>query len=584
MLEPFTHPYVREGLFEIVVLSIAAGLLGTWIVLRGLAFYAHAAGAVAFPGLVLADGLGFAATLGAFGAATIFAIAVGGLGLRRRAGYDSLTALVLVACLAGGVILASDVFHSGSGIETLLFGSALLIDRSDIVLAAVASGAVVLVSRALAGRWLAEGFDPDGAEALGLRSPLPDLALLLLLALSVTAALSAVGSLLVTALFVVPAATTRLWVNRLASWQLWSIALAAVEGVGGLWLSVKTNAPPGATIAVLAGGIFALAALARAAAEFRLVRTAGAMAAFAGVALLAGCGGGGGGSSQLDVVATTTQLGDFARQIGGPKVTVHQILVPNTDPHDYEPRPKDVEATADADLILLNGDNLDTWMKKVISDSGSKGKAVDLGAQVPEKVPGETSGPEASRYDPHWWHDPRNAKAAVQGIAMAIGDADPALRSQAAANAKSYETKLDALDQGIQSCFQRVPASKRKLVTDHDAFNYFAKRYGIQVVGAVIPSQTTQAQASAGDLARLSKLIKAEGVTAVFPESSLNPKVAEAIARETGATSNYVLYGDTLGPKGSTGATYLQMETANANAMVRGFTGGKGGCVIPSRG
>jgi ABC-type Zn uptake system ZnuABC Zn-binding protein ZnuA len=127
----------------------------------------------------------------------------------------------------------------------------------------------------------------------------------------------------------------------------------------------------------------------------------------------------------------------------------------------------------------------------------------------------------------------------------------------------------------------RVPAPQRKLVTDHDAFNYFAGRYGITVVGAVIPSQTTQAQASAKDVAALSKLIRREGVKAVFPESSINPKLARAIASQTGATSDLTLYGDTLGPKGSSGATYLSMEQANADAMARGFTGGAERCTIP---
>jgi len=125
-----------------------------------------------------------------------------------------------------------------------------------------------------------------------------------------------------------------------------------------------------------------------------------------------------------------------------------------------------------------------------------------------------------------------------------------------------------------------VPAPQRKLVTDHDAFNYFARHYGITVVGAVIPSQTTQAQASAGAVAKLASLIKAEHVRAVFPESSINAKLADALARETGAKSNYTLYGDTLGPAGSPGATYLAMEQHNADSMVRGFTGGRLGCSI----
>ena len=116
-------------------------------------------------------------------------------------------------------------------------------------------------------------------------------------------------------------------------------------------------------------------------------------------------------------------------------------------------------------------------------------------------------------------------------------------------NASAYLSKLRTLDDGIAACLRRVPASQRKLVTDHDAFGYFARRYAITVVGAVIPSQSTQAQPSAGGVARLVGLIRREHVRAVFPESSVNPKLAPAIAAQTGAASNLTLYGDTLGPR-----------------------------------
>jgi zinc/manganese transport system substrate-binding protein len=304
-----------------------------------------------------------------------------------------------------------------------------------------------------------------------------------------------------------------------------------------------------------------------------------AAALFAVALLAAGCGSSSsGGGSQLDVVATTTQLGDWVSEVGGEAVSVHQILQPNTDPHEYEPRPNDVIDTAGASLVFLNGDNLDKWMGKVISDSGSGARAVDLGAVVPERLPGQSSGAEASKYDPHWWHDPRNAEAAVQEIERQLSAADPSKKAVFARNADSYLKRLRALDANIATCIDSVPRAQRKLVTDHDAFGYFADRYGIDVVGAVIPSQTTQAQPSARDLKELVALIEREGVKAVFPESSVSPKVAEAIARETGASSNYTLYGDTLGPAGSPGATYIQMEKANADAMVRGFTGGRHGC------
>jgi zinc/manganese transport system substrate-binding protein len=122
-----------------------------------------------------------------------------------------------------------------------------------------------------------------------------------------------------------------------------------------------------------------------------------------------------------------------------------------------------------------------------------------------------------------------------------------------------------------------IPQPDRKLVTDHDAFGYFANRYGIDVVGAVIPSQTTQAQPSAKDLSDLASLVKKEGVKAIFPESSLSPKLADTIASQTGASVGHTLYGDTLGPAGSSGDTYLKMEAANMEAMFQGFTADRTG-------
>jgi ABC-type Zn uptake system ZnuABC Zn-binding protein ZnuA len=472
------------------------------------------------------------------------------------------------------VILASDVFHSASSVETLLFGSLLAIGRGDQLVAGVTSLTAVVVGVALARPWLATGFEPQDARALGVRSRLPELALLALIALSVVAALAATGALLVAALFVVPAATVRLLTNRIWTLQLGAIGLAAVEGVAGLWLSVEVNVPPGAGIAVLAGSVFAVVAALR----MTLVRR-GAVLALAALALAA-CGSATGGSHGLDVVATTTQIGDWTRIVAGPDASVHELLQPNTDPHEYEPRPSDVEATATADLVLENGDRLDHWMDKVVSSSGGHPAVVDLGTTVPVKLPGESSGPEASRYDPHWWHDPGNAVAAVEHIGAALAHAEPSKRSAFMRRARAYAAKLRTLDRGTAACFARVPKPQRKLVTDHDAFNYFAARYGIRVVGAIIPSQTSQAQPSAGETARLIALIRREHVHAVFPESSINPRLARSVASETGARSDLVLYGDTLGPAGSPGATYLGMEAANARRMAAGFSGRKVSCGI----
>jgi zinc/manganese transport system substrate-binding protein len=584
LTSPFELQFVQRGLYEVLLLSVGAGILGTWIVLRGLAFYSHAVGTAAFPGLVLAEGLGFAAPIGALLAALVFAAVLALLRRSGRGGYDSLTALVLTGALALGVILASDVFHSGSSIEALLFGSLLLIEPRDLVIAGVASGLAVVASATLGRAWLVTGFDSTGARALGVRSALPEALLLVLIAVTVIASLSALGALLVTALLVTPAATVRIWTDRLSAWRAGAVALAAVEGAVGLWLSVKTNAPPGATIAVLAGGVFALAAGLRALASSSATRVAApAVAALIAALALGSCGyadSNGGGSGRTDVVATTTQVADWARAVGGDAVDVHQILKPNSDPHDYELRPSDVQAAAGADVVFQNGDNLDAWTGKLVKAAGGDPQVVDLGNVVPERLPGEEHGAERSRYDPHWWHDPRNAESAVSAIRDRLAAIAPGDRAVFARNARPYLSQLRRLDRAITACIDRVPRAQRKLVTDHDAFGYFARRYGLAVVGAVIPSQTTVAQPSAGELTRLAEVIRRENVRAVFPESSISPKLARAIAAETGASSDFTLYGDTLGPRGSDGATYLGMEAANAETIARGVSGGRVRCSI----
>lgn len=167
----------------------------------------------------------------------------------------------------------------------------------------------------------------------------------------------------------------------------------------------------------------------------------------------------------------------------------------------------------------------------------------------------------------------------MREIRDALVKAAPGANAAFGANAGAYLAKVRTLEAGIAKCFAAVPAAQRRLVTDHDAFGYFAGRYAI--IGAVIPSQTTQAQPSAGDVASLVRLITAQRVRAVFAESSINPRLAKAVARQTGASSSYTLYGDALGDTGSPGATYLGMEQANADAMVRGFTGGTDRCVVP---
>jgi ABC-type Zn uptake system ZnuABC Zn-binding protein ZnuA len=287
--------------------------------------------------------------------------------------------------------------------------------------------------------------------------------------------------------------------------------------------------------------------------------------------LLAGCGeeDAAGPGVALEVVATTTQAADLARNVGGDRAHVTGLLAANGDPHDYELRPHDVEAIAEAGLVVRSGGEVDEWLEEAIEASGTDARVLDLSAHVRRRAD-----------DPHWWQDPINALGAVAAIDAAMRQADPAGAANYRDNAGSYARRLRRLDVAVERCFAGIPTVARKLVTTHDALGYYADRYGIEVIGTVIPSLSTEAQPSAGDTAALIETIREAGVEAVFAESSVSSKVEAAIAREAGARVGDELWADSLGPPGSSGDTYLRSVAANTRAIVDGLGGRR--CSLPS--
>jgi zinc/manganese transport system substrate-binding protein len=288
----------------------------------------------------------------------------------------------------------------------------------------------------------------------------------------------------------------------------------------------------------------------------------------------AGCGeGDSGAGAELTVVATTGQVADLVANVGGNRVDVHGILGTNADPHDYEPRPSDVSAISDAPVVFKSGGDIDGWLDELIENAGGDRRVVSLIDSVHT-----IEGGEDEEVDPHWWENPRNAISAVAAIRDALIEADHAGRSAYERNAAVYLRKLERLDRAIADCMRRVPAAERKLVTTHDALGYFADRYDVEVVGALIPSLSTQAQPSARDVNELVDQIRAEGVRAIFPETALNERLEDAVSREAGAEVGGQLWVDALGPKGSGAETYLDAMRRNADVMAKGMSGGTVGC------
>jgi zinc/manganese transport system substrate-binding protein len=281
------------------------------------------------------------------------------------------------------------------------------------------------------------------------------------------------------------------------------------------------------------------------------------------------------GERAVSVVATTPEVADFVRNVGGDAVTVTQIIKPNVDPHDYEPTPADIQAMGSAALVVKNGVGLEKWLDPTIQASGFHGTVVDTSAGVAIR-PGDPGNEEMAQGDPHIWHNPMNAKIMSENIAKALVAVDGSHRTTFQDNFRAYAAKLDKLDADNRAKFATLPADQRKLVTNHDAFGYYVDRYQLQFVGSVIPSMDTSAELSGTQLNDLVAKIKATGTKAIFSESSLPPKTAEAVAKQAGVKvigGEEALYGDSVGAQGTPLGTYLGAEEHNTDTIVSALGG-----------
>ncbi|GAA2226055.1 metal ABC transporter substrate-binding protein [Herbiconiux moechotypicola] len=309
--------------------------------------------------------------------------------------------------------------------------------------------------------------------------------------------------------------------------------------------------------------------------------------------------------STLKVVATTTQVADFTREVAGDAADVTQLIQPNQSAHSYDPSAADLSALASADVLVINGAGLEEWLDDAISASGFAGVTIDAstGIELSDDEAGDdhdhaedehaddhadedhSDEAESEHTDeaddhaheagnPHIWTDPALASRMVATIADGLEQADPAAAADFATNATAYEAKLTELDAWIRENVDTVPEAERLLVSNHDAFTYFVDAYDITYVGSVIPSFDDNAEPSAAQIDELVAAIKATGVKAVFSEASISPRAADTIASEAGVkvySGDEALYGDSLGPAGSDGASYIDSQVHNATVILESW-------------
>ncbi len=284
--------------------------------------------------------------------------------------------------------------------------------------------------------------------------------------------------------------------------------------------------------------------------------------------ILTGCLSKPAGSGKIQVLAANSIVGDVVGEVGRDAISLSILVPPGADPHSYEPSPQDLVKASQARVIFINGAGLEeAFIKRLLENASPGARIVDLSEGI-ELLPFEGEGHEHEHeVDPHVWFDPANVIAWTRRIASVLGEVDPKNADFYRKNAADYEKKLLELDAWIKEMVGSIPPERRKLITDHLALGYFARRYGFQQLGAIIPGITTLAEPSAQDIARLAALIRKEEVRAIFVSASVNPRMAERIAKDAGVKV-VPLYMGSLSQPGGPASSYIEMMRYDVSAIV----------------
>jgi zinc/manganese transport system substrate-binding protein len=266
----------------------------------------------------------------------------------------------------------------------------------------------------------------------------------------------------------------------------------------------------------------------------------------------------------ISVVASFSILGDIVGHIGGDRVKVDALVGPEEDAHVFDPAPQDAARIATAKLVVINGLGFEGWMDRLIKASGGAPKLAVASEGI---VSHQATIDGRERIDPHAWQDVSNVRIYAQNIVDALITIDPEGDSVYRGNLARFDSELMALDVEIRAAITAIPAERRKIVTTHDAFGYFARAYGVEMLAP--QGISTEAEASAKDVARIIQLVKSEKIPAVFLENVSDPRLAERIASESGARIGGKLYSDALSKENAPAGTYIAMMKANIREITK---------------
>jgi zinc/manganese transport system permease protein len=567
IFSPFLeYLFLKRALIGCAALSFAAGPLGVFLLLRRMTLIGDALSHGLLPGVAMGFilfgpsllAMTFGGVLSGLLLAAISALAARNVFLSEDAAFGGF----YIFSMSMGIMLLS-LYSQNVDLLEILFGSILSISKESLNFIVVCSfltlGFLILFYRSL----VLECFDPVFFQSVGGKKTLVKMAFLSFVTLTLIAAFQALGTFMALGLIILPALVMRLLTEQF-HWMCWGASgLSFVASFLGLLFSYYCDWPAGPSIIIILGIFYSFSLFYSWLKNLRLSEKCCVWSWFMvlGAPYVLE-------SKPLNVVVSFTVLQDFAEQVGGENVSVHSLVGPNMDVHHYHPTSLDMRLLNAADIIIVNGFDMEKWMNRLLENSTTSGKIVVVATNGIQPIYFDLQSHACP--DPHAWQDVQLARVYVRNIKEAFCKKKPEKAWYFEKKALAYDRKLQALDVWIKNQMKSIEKKQRVALTSHKAFSYYARAYDLKFLS--LCGLCADAERSAKSLAQLIDQIKKNNVRAIFLENMHNPSGLKSLCEETGLMLCGILYSDSLSLKSEGVGTYIEMMEVNTSVLLKGLT------------
>ncbi|GAA3013377.1 metal ABC transporter permease subunit [Tetragenococcus solitarius] len=575
------YHFLQNALVTSVAIGIVAGVIGCFIILRGMSLMGDAISHAVLPGVALSFIIGIHYFVGAVVFGVLASVLITYISQNSTIKSDTAIGITFSSFLALGVILIG-IANSSTDLFHILFGNVLAVQDADkwltIGIALFVIALVAIFYRPL----LITSFDSNMAKAFGMRVQGYHYLLMILLTLVSVTAMQSVGTILIVALLVTPAATAYLYTKRLKNMIVLSAILGGVSSFLGLFIGYSFNIAAGSSIVLTAAFMFVIGFFLSPKQRLQHGKRGYLIVGLVAALFAGGIGfytyqqssGAGQDEEKLDVVVTNSIINDMTKEIAGDRIDLHSIVPVGRDPHDYEPLPEDIEEATEADVIFYNGLNLETggnaWFNNLMENADKKEEqdyfAVSKGVKPLYLEEGEDEGQQ----DPHAWMSLENGMTYAENIENHLSEKDPENADYYKKNLDDYLDELGELDQESKSKFNDIPEDEKLLVTSEGAFKYFSQAYDIPA--SYIWEINTEEEGTPEQTKRVVDQLKDTNVKALFVETSVNKSPMKSVSKDSGIPIYSEIFTDSIAEAGKDGDSYYSMMKWNIDHIHDGLT------------